>query len=197
MTRTFHPKMKRRLEVTAPGAAFFELDEAVDILMKATVSPSLLVSLISLSKELRRRAWDFLCHTTKWDMVWLSQFLHHLRRFNHTEYGRYLQFPELFFIYDAAKGVYFGRTALQLPYLGAGVSKATAAQVLIIAPDPQRPSLVAFGYRTFNPRLVIGFDFAAQALGLSLERRQTEQHRAEWTAKQLFLSRESSRDARK
>lgn len=172
--------MKRRLEVTEAGAAFFQLDDVVDMFMQATASPLLLATVIRLSKTLRRRAWAFLCNTGKWNMQWLQTFMRNLNDQSRFGYVEELSVPCMSPVFlGAYNAVYFCRILPTQWFDG----QTLRALTLVAEKDAE------FGWKEshFDFCRRVEFDFAAQAIALSLERRETERHRAEWTAQQLFL----------
>lgn len=68
--------MKRDRDEAA--IAFFQLEEAVGILLGAVPSAVLLARLLQLCKRVRRQAWDFLTDPNKWDVAWLSSLCREL-----------------------------------------------------------------------------------------------------------------------
>jgi hypothetical protein len=52
--------MKRQLEQTDEGDAFFRHPDSVEILLLSVPSPTLVALLLQLCKEMRRLVWDFL-----------------------------------------------------------------------------------------------------------------------------------------
>jgi len=68
-----HPPLL--LTTTTPqGVAFFELEEAVELLCHSCPSPPLVATLLRLSKKTRRQVWDFLSVPHNRTMKWIEDF---------------------------------------------------------------------------------------------------------------------------
>jgi hypothetical protein len=70
--------MKRQLEHTDEGEAFFRHPDSVEILLLSVPSPTLVALLLQLSKETRRSVWDFLSNYHKCKYPFIDAFCEEL-----------------------------------------------------------------------------------------------------------------------
>ena len=89
--------MKRQLEQTEEGIAFFHLPEAIEILLSAVPFAAFLAQLIQLCKRTRRQAWDFLSDPIKCTSTWISSLCrdlgHYRERRNKGSFGVRVMYP--------------------------------------------------------------------------------------------------------
>lgn len=169
--------MKHQLEVTAQGAAFFQLYDAVEMLLCATASPLLLAQLIRVTKRMRRQAWDYLCSTEKWNLAWLDRFCSALEPFPFVAQHHSVQLAHPVFL------CLYGSFFLARDH----TTQDSDYSVLILDEETVPTNTVYWTCFTCHGYAVVPFDFAARALLISLLRRETEQNRLAWTQEELFL----------